>query len=188
MSSSRDSTYRDEDNAASARQLIDEMHTNGKTVYKSFTLSRNCKPLHSTYYSTTTDNMIFNSDNKNNNNCNNYDDNENNNIAFVVNNNNGGSSSCTQKLLNNCKNIQNFNTTNNSSTITTTKTYRSANTASPTPPSAGFAIKKSTSCSSFLVDILFRGICPKRSKIKCIFIFYLFITFVIIFFKLYFIC
>lgn len=178
MSSSRDSTYRDEDNAASARQLIDEMHTNGKTVYKSFTLSRNCKPLHSTYYSTTTDNMAFNS---NNNNCYNYDDNENNNIAFVV-NNNGGSSSCTQKLLNNCKNIQNFNNTTNSSTITTTKTYRSANTASPTPPSAGFAIKKSTSCSSFLVDILFRGICPKRSKIKCILFFisfpyYLFVNF-----------
>ncbi|XP_046808282.1 tyrosine-protein kinase Abl isoform X2 [Lucilia cuprina] len=29
LSSSRDSTYRDEDNSASARQLIDEMHTNG---------------------------------------------------------------------------------------------------------------------------------------------------------------
>ncbi|KAM7357516.1 tyrosine-protein kinase Abl isoform 2-T2 [Cochliomyia hominivorax] len=31
LSSSRDSTYRDEDNSASARQLIDEMHTNGLT-------------------------------------------------------------------------------------------------------------------------------------------------------------
>lgn len=151
LSSSRDSTYRDEDpTSASTRQLIDDMHTNGKTVYRSFTLSRNCKPLHSTYYS------AFNN---NNNNCNynsniskNYNNNNNNgNKSNVVN-----PSSSTQKLLKN--EIQ--------------------NSLPPNNPPTGFAIKKSSSCSSFLVDILFRGICPKRSKMKCIlFLFFIISTF-----------
>ncbi|XP_019892876.2 tyrosine-protein kinase Abl isoform X3 [Musca domestica] len=132
LSSSRDSTYRDEDpTGASTRQLIDEMHTNGKTVYRSFTLSRTCKPSHSTFYS------AFNN-NYNNNISKNHN---NSNRSFVVNN----PSSCTQKLQKN--EIQN---------------------SVPHNPTTGFAIKKSSSCSSFLVDILFRGICPKRSKTKCL--------------------
>ncbi|XP_073843318.1 tyrosine-protein kinase Abl isoform X2 [Musca autumnalis] len=122
LSSSRDSTYRDEDpSSASTRQLIDEMHTNGKTVYRSFTLSRTCKPLHSTFYS------AFNN-NYNNNISKNHN---NSNKSYVVNN----SSSCTQKLQKN--EIQN---------------------SVPLNPTTGFAIKKSSSCSSFLVDILFRGL------------------------------
>lgn len=142
LSSSRDSTYRDEDpTGASTRQLIDEMHTNGKTVYRSFTLSRTCKPSHSTFYS------AFNN-NYNNNISKNHN---NNNRSFVVNN----PSSCTQKLQKN--EIQN---------------------SVPHNPTTGFAIKKSSSCSSFLVDILFRGICPKRSKTKCILFFLFFLVYV----------
>lgn len=115
------------------------MHTNGKTVYRSFTLSRNCKPLHSTYYSAFNNNNNYNS-----------------NISKNYNNNNGNKSnvvnpsSSTQKLLKN--EIQ--------------------NSLPPNNPPTGFAIKKSSSCSSFLVDILFRGICPKRSKMKCILFFF----------------
>lgn len=118
------------------------MHTNGKTVYRSFTLSRNCKPLHSTYYSAFNNNNNYNS-----------------NISKNYNNNNGNKSnvvnpsSSTQKLLKN--EIQ--------------------NSLPPNNPPTGFAIKKSSSCSSFLVDILFRGICPKRSKMKCILFFFFFI-------------
>uniref|UniRef100_A0A1I8NNX9 non-specific protein-tyrosine kinase n=1 Tax=Stomoxys calcitrans TaxID=35570 RepID=A0A1I8NNX9_STOCA len=134
LSSSRDSTYRDEDpTSASTRQLIDEMHTNGKTVYRSFTLSRTtCRPLHSTYYSASNNNY---NNNISKNYCNNHNNNhnDNNNKSFVV---NPPNSLCTQKLLKN--EIQNSLPSN--------------------PPRTGFAIKKSSSCSSFLVDILFRGL------------------------------
>ncbi|KAI9581341.1 hypothetical protein GQX74_012666 [Glossina fuscipes] len=128
LSTSRDSTYRDDDNTAasssnnsSLRHLNDDnaLHsTNGKTVYKSFTLSRNCKS-HSNYAST------FNYHNSDN---------------------------YSQRLS---KQIQNCNNKSNNTNIVRLSPPREQEQEQQ---QTGFSIKKSSSCSSFLVDIFFRGL------------------------------